>query len=80
MTRSRSQREVVRVAEPLGPSRALARAYSALDGGYLDLGEPEKAVHEVKSLEIYRELGEARCGRRDRVEPRRAGLRRGALA
>ncbi len=52
--------EVVRVAEPLGPSRALARAYSALDGGYLDLGEPENAVHEVKALEIYRELGEAR--------------------
>ena len=47
-------------AEPLGPSRALARAYSALDGGYLDLGEPEKAVHEVKALEIYRELGAAR--------------------
>ena len=52
--------EVVRVAEPLGPSRALARAYSALDGGYLDLGEPENAVYEVKALEIYRELGEAR--------------------
>ena len=52
--------EVVRVAGPLGPSRALARAYSALDGGYLDLGEPENAVHEVKALEIYRELGEAR--------------------
>lgn len=52
--------EVVSRAEPLGPSRALARAYSALDGGYLDLGEPEKAVHEVKALEIYRELGAAR--------------------
>jgi len=52
--------EVVARAEPLGPSRALARAYSALDGGYLDLGEPEKAVHEVKALAIYRELGAAR--------------------
>jgi predicted ATPase/class 3 adenylate cyclase len=52
--------KVVDRAEPLGPSRALARAYSALDGGYLDLGEPEKAVNEVKALEIYRELGEAR--------------------
>ena len=52
--------EVVARAESLGPSRALARAYSSLDGGYLDLGEPEKAVHEVKALEIYRELGAAR--------------------
>lgn len=53
-------RAVVEDAEPLGPSRALARAYSALDGGYLDVGEPESAVHEVKALEIYRELGLAR--------------------
>jgi tetratricopeptide (TPR) repeat protein len=52
--------QVVARAEPLGPSRALARAYSALDGGYLDLGQPENAVHEVKALEIYRELGAAR--------------------
>ena len=52
--------KVVERAQPLGPSRALARAYSALDGGYLDLGEPEKAVHEVKALEIYREIGAAR--------------------
>ena len=52
--------EVVGRAESLGPSRALARAYSALDGGYLDLGEPENAIHEVKALEIYRELGAAR--------------------
>ena len=51
---------VVKDAEPLGPSRALARAYSALDGGYLELGQPEHAVHEVKALEIYRELGAAR--------------------
>ena len=52
--------KVVEDAEPLGPSRALARAYSALDGGYLDLGEPENAVHEVNALEIYRQLGAAR--------------------
>ncbi len=51
---------VVALAEPLGPSRALARAYSALDGGFLDLGEPEKAIHEVKALAIYREVGAAR--------------------
>ncbi len=52
--------EVVARAESLGPSRALARAYSALDGGHLDLGKPESAIHEVKALEIYRELGAAR--------------------
>jgi tetratricopeptide (TPR) repeat protein len=52
--------QVVREAEGLEPTRALARAYSALDGAYLDLGEPELAVHEVKALEIYRELGAAR--------------------
>jgi tetratricopeptide (TPR) repeat protein len=52
--------KVVDDAEALGPTHALARAYSALDGGYFDLGEPEKAVHEVKALAIYRELGAAR--------------------
>ena len=53
--------EVVREAEPLGPSRALAIAYDALDGAYFELGEPEKAVHEIKALEIYREIGAARA-------------------
>jgi class 3 adenylate cyclase/tetratricopeptide (TPR) repeat protein len=53
-------REVVREAEPLGPSRALAQAYDALDGAYFELGQPEKAVHEIKALEIYREIGAAR--------------------
>ena len=52
--------EVVRDAEPLGPSRALAQAYDALDGAYFELGQPEKAVHEIKALEIYREIGAAR--------------------
>jgi class 3 adenylate cyclase/tetratricopeptide (TPR) repeat protein len=51
---------VVTEAEPLGPSYALARALSVLDGGFLGLGEPEKAVNEVKALEIYREIGAAR--------------------
>ena len=51
---------VVGLAEHLGPSYALARAYSVLDGGFLDLGQPEKAVNEVKALEIYREIGAAR--------------------
>src|SRR5262249_47874108 len=53
--------EVVREAEPLGPSRALAIAYDALDGAYFELGQPEKAVHEIKALEIYREIGDARA-------------------
>ena len=53
--------EVVRAAEPLGPSRALASAYDALDGAYFALGEPEKAVHEIKALEIYREIGAVRA-------------------
>ena len=52
--------DVVRVAEPLGPSIALARAYSVLDGAFLELGEPENAVNLVKALAIYRELGAAR--------------------
>jgi class 3 adenylate cyclase/tetratricopeptide (TPR) repeat protein len=51
---------VVEEAEPFGPSYALARAYSVLDGGFLDLGEPEKAVNETRALEIYREIGAAR--------------------
>jgi tetratricopeptide (TPR) repeat protein len=52
--------KVVAEAESLGPSYALARAYSVLDGGYLDLGEPENAVNEIKALDIYREIGAAR--------------------
>jgi predicted ATPase/class 3 adenylate cyclase len=51
---------VVEEAEPFGPSYALARAYSVLDGGFLDLGEPEKAVNEIRALEIYREIGAVR--------------------
>ncbi len=52
--------KVVADAEPLGPSVALARAYSALEGGYLFIGEPEKAVYEEKALEMFRALGAAR--------------------
>ena len=47
-------RKVVEDAEPLGPSVALARAYSALEGGYLFIGEPENAVYEEKALEMFR--------------------------
>ncbi len=39
---------------------ALAHAYTALDGSYQMLGQPEKAVHERMALEIYRSLGNAR--------------------
>lgn len=52
--------KVVKEAEPLGPSIALARAYSALEGGYLSIGEPEKAVYEEKALAMFRSLGAAR--------------------
>ncbi len=62
-------------AEPLGPSVALARAYSALEGGYLDIGEPEKAVYEEKALEIFRSLGAAEVGSGDGDESRRQGVR-----
>ena len=53
-------KRVVEDAEPLGPSVALARAYSALEGGYLFIGEPENAVYEEKALEMFRGLGAAR--------------------
>ena len=52
--------KVVKEAEPFGPSIALARAYSALEGGYLSIGQPENAVYEEKALEIFRSLGAAR--------------------
>jgi tetratricopeptide (TPR) repeat protein len=51
---------VVEDAERLGPSIALARAYSALEGGYLDIGQPERAVYEEKAVEMFRNLGAAR--------------------
>jgi tetratricopeptide (TPR) repeat protein len=35
----------------------LAIAYQVLDGAYSQLGEPDKAVYDVKVLEIYRDLG-----------------------
>ena len=45
------------IAERVGARRVLATAYGVLDGGYAQLGEPDKAVYDVKALEIYRELG-----------------------
>ena len=52
--------QVVEEAEPLGPTIALAHAYSALDGGYLDIGQPDKAVFEERAAEIFRSLGAVR--------------------
>jgi class 3 adenylate cyclase/tetratricopeptide (TPR) repeat protein len=52
--------KVVEDAEPLGLSVALARAYSALEGGYLFIGESEKAVYEEKALVMFRSLGAVR--------------------
>jgi predicted ATPase len=50
------------VAEAMGSDtlEALARAYTALDGAHQMLGEPEKAVNELKALEIYKQLGNFR--------------------
>jgi len=39
---------------------ALTHAYTALDGSYQMLGEPDKAVHERMALEIHSRLGNAR--------------------
>jgi class 3 adenylate cyclase/tetratricopeptide (TPR) repeat protein len=52
--------QVVEEAEPRGPSIALAHAYSALEGAYLEIGQPDKAVYEAKAAEIFRSLGAAR--------------------
>ncbi len=52
--------QVVEEAEPLGPTIALAHAYSALDGGYLDIGQPDKALFEERAAKIFHSLGAAR--------------------
>ena len=39
---------------------ALTHAYTALDGAYQMLGQPERAVHEWMSLDIYTRLGYTR--------------------
>ena len=71
--------EVVRVlAEPLGPSRALARAYSALDGGFSTRRAREGCPRSEGARDLPRGRRSA-LGSGDRVEPRGTGLRRGAL-
>jgi ATP/maltotriose-dependent transcriptional regulator MalT len=46
--------------EEFEPLMALARAYTALDGSYRMLGQPELARHEHLALEIYERLGQLR--------------------
>jgi len=41
-------------------AEALTHAYTALDASYQLVGQPEKAVHEWQSLEIYTRLGHTR--------------------
>ena len=45
-------------ARRTGALEATARAYTALDGSYQLLGEPEKAVHERLAVDIYTKLGD----------------------
>ncbi len=70
---------VINEMEPLGQSVALARAYSALEGAYLSVGEPEKAVYEEKALAIFRSLGARQPSRDYREQPWREGLRSGQM-
>ena len=56
----RLAQSAVETAERTGARDALARAYSALDRAYQQLGEPSKAVFERQAVEIYREIGELR--------------------
>lgn len=48
----------VEEARRTGELEAVARAYTALDGSYQLLGEPEKAVYERLALDIYTTLGD----------------------
>lgn len=57
-------REAIAMAEAaveegkaVGEFNALAHAYTALDGAYALLGQPEKAVNERLALDMFRELG-----------------------
>ena len=48
------------VGEQIGELEAVARAYTALDGAYQMLGQPEKATNERKAIAIWEELGRLR--------------------
>ena len=47
----------IELAQVSGEDEALARSYTILDWAYPVLGEPQKAVHGRKALEIYERLG-----------------------
>jgi class 3 adenylate cyclase/tetratricopeptide (TPR) repeat protein len=49
----------VEEGKAVGEFNALAHAYTALDGSYALLGQPEKAVHEKLALEMFRERGDS---------------------
>jgi class 3 adenylate cyclase/tetratricopeptide (TPR) repeat protein len=53
-------RRALEEGAPVEELEAVARSYSALDGAYQMLGEPDKAVNELKALEIWAQLGKAR--------------------
>jgi len=53
-------RAAVRDAKASKEMEALARAYTAMDGAYQMLGEPEHAVHDRLALEILQQLGRVR--------------------
>ena len=53
-------RTAVRDAKASQEMEALARAYTAMDGAYQMLGEPEHAVHDRLALEILQKLGRTR--------------------
>ena len=44
--------------EPAGADDALAHAYFLLDWAYVALGRPSEAVHSVRAISIYEELGD----------------------
>jgi tetratricopeptide (TPR) repeat protein len=52
--------QAVGEGEQIHELEALARAYTALDGAYQMLGEPEKAVHEQRAVAIWAQLGRLR--------------------
>jgi ATP/maltotriose-dependent transcriptional regulator MalT len=52
--------EAAAEGERIGELEAVARAYTALDGAYQMLGQPEKATHERKAVDIWEQLGRLR--------------------
>ena len=44
--------------ESVDATKALAHAFAGLDLAYHDLGDPARAVHSARALELYEELGD----------------------